>query len=74
MIYPLQRKVRDQEVELHEAIPSLFLVHSINGQNTQFWKPVGQAMASLSPEQRVVFFLKEVQGLQYNNLRSSSYF
>ena len=56
MIYPLQRKVHDQEVELHEAIPTLFLVPSINGQNTQFWKPVGQAMARLSPEQRILFY------------------
>jgi hypothetical protein len=73
--YALQRKGRYQEVELHEAIPSSLPGPSANCQRTQIREQVDEALARLSPEQRVVVPLKEVGGPAISrNCGDSRYF
>ncbi len=67
-IYSLRRKGRRQEVELNEAIPSSLPNPSVNYQCTEIREQVDEALAKLSPEQRAVVVLKDLEGLQYHEI------
>jgi RNA polymerase sigma-70 factor, ECF subfamily len=67
-IYSLRRKGRREEVELNEAIVSSLPSPSVNYQRTEIREQVDKALAKLSPKQRAVVVLKEVEGLQYHEI------
>jgi RNA polymerase sigma-70 factor (ECF subfamily) len=67
-IYSLRRKDGHEEVELNEAIPSSLPSPSVNYQGTQIREQLNEALARLSLEQRAVVVLKEVEGLQYQEI------
>jgi len=67
-IYSLRRKGRRQEVELNEATPSSLPNPSVNYQCTEIREQVDEALAKLSPEQRAVVVLKDLEGLQYHEI------
>jgi RNA polymerase sigma-70 factor, ECF subfamily len=67
-IYSLHRKGRREEVELNEAIPSSLPSPSVNYQRTEIREQVDEALAKLSPKQRAVVVLKELEGLQYHEI------
>jgi RNA polymerase sigma-70 factor (ECF subfamily) len=67
-IYSLHRKGRLQEVELNDAIPSSLPFPRVNCQRTELWERLNAALGNLSPAHYTVFVLKELEGLQYNEI------
>jgi RNA polymerase sigma-70 factor, ECF subfamily len=67
-IYSLRRKIRREEVELNEAIPTSLPSPSVKYQRAEIWEQVNKALARLSPEQRAVIVLKEEEGMQYHEI------
>jgi RNA polymerase sigma-70 factor (ECF subfamily) len=67
-IESLRRKGRREEVELNEAIPSFLPSPCVNYQRAEIREQVNEALAKLSPEQRAVVVLKDLEGLQYHEI------
>jgi RNA polymerase sigma-70 factor, ECF subfamily len=67
-ICSFRRKDGHEEVELNEAIPSSLPSPSVNYQCTQIRERLNEALAKLSLEQRAVVVLREVEGLQYQEI------
>jgi RNA polymerase sigma-70 factor, ECF subfamily len=67
-ICSFRRKDGHEEVELNEAIPSSLPSPSVNYQCTQIREQLNEALAKLSLEQRAVVVLREVEGLQYQEI------
>ena len=60
----LRRKCRRSEVELDDAIPSLLPGPGVNYERAEIREQVHAALAQLTPEQRAVIVLKEIEDLQ----------
>ena len=60
----LRRKCRRSEVELDDAIPSLLPGPGVNYERAEIREQVYAALAKLTPEQRAVIVLKEIEDLQ----------
>jgi RNA polymerase sigma-70 factor (ECF subfamily) len=67
-IEALRRKGRREEVELDDAIPSSLPDPRANCLRTEIRERVDVALRELSPEHRAVIVLKELEGLQYNEI------
>jgi RNA polymerase sigma-70 factor, ECF subfamily len=67
-IESLRRKGRGEEVELHEAIPCSLPSPHANYQCSEIRQHVNAALAQLSPTQRAVIALKEIEDLQYQEI------
>jgi RNA polymerase sigma-70 factor, ECF subfamily len=67
-ICSLRRKGRCEEIELSDDIPSLLPGPGINCQRAEIRERVTAAVARLSPKHRAVIELKELQGLQYQEI------
>jgi len=67
-IYSLRRKGRREEIEFNEAIPSSLASPSVEYQRAEIREQVNKAVARLSPKNRAVVVLKEVEGLQYHEI------
>jgi RNA polymerase sigma-70 factor, ECF subfamily len=67
-ICSLRRKRLCQEIELSDDIPSLLPGPSINCQRNEIQDCVAAAVGRLSPKLRAVIELKELQGLQYQEI------
>jgi RNA polymerase sigma-70 factor, ECF subfamily len=67
-IESLRRRGRCLEVELDHAIPSSLPGPRANYQRTEFREHLNAALTQLSPEQRVVIVLKEIEDLQYHEI------
>jgi len=67
-IEALRRKGRREEVELDDAIPSSLPDPHANCLRTEIRERVDVALLELSPEHRAVIVLKELEGLQYNEI------
>jgi RNA polymerase sigma-70 factor (ECF subfamily) len=64
----LRRKGHRQEVELNETIPSALPGPDADYQRSEIRERVNAAIANLSPEQRTVLVLKELEGLEYHEI------
>ena len=60
----LRRRCRRSEVELDDAIPSLLPGPGVNYERAEIREQVYAALAQLTPEQRAVIVLKEIEDLQ----------
>ena len=67
-IESLRRKALREEVELNDAIPSFLPSPRINCQRSEIREQVNAAIAKLSPEQRTVVVLKDLEDLQYHEI------
>jgi RNA polymerase sigma-70 factor (ECF subfamily) len=67
-IESLRRKGRREEVELNEDIPSFLQSPCVNYQRAEIREQVNEALAKLSPAQRAVVVLKDLEGLQYHEV------
>ena len=67
-IESLRRKGRREEVELNEDIPSFLQSPCVNYQRAEIREHLNAAFAQLSPEHRAVIVLKEIEGLQYQEI------
>ena len=67
-IYSLRRKGYREEVELDETIASSLPDPCVEYVRAEIRELVDEALARLSPEQRAVVVLKEVEGLQYHEI------
>jgi RNA polymerase sigma-70 factor, ECF subfamily len=67
-ICSLRRKRLFEEIELSDNIPSLLPGPSINCQRNEIREWVAAAVGRLSPKLRAVIELKELQGLQYQEI------
>ena len=56
------------EVELDDAIPSSLPSPRANYRRTEISEHINAALAQLSPEHRAVIVLKEIEGLQYQEI------
>ena len=62
------RRERRMEVELDDAIPSSVLSPRANYQRTEIRQHLNTALAQLSPAHRAVIVLKEIEGMQYQEI------
>ena len=60
----LRRRCHHVEVELDDAIPSLLPGPGVNYERAEIREQVYAALAKLTPEQRAVIVLKEIEDLQ----------
>ena len=60
----LRRRCDRREVELDDAIPSLLPGPGVNYERAEIREQVSAALAQLTPEQRAVIVLKEIEDLQ----------
>jgi RNA polymerase sigma-70 factor, ECF subfamily len=67
-IESLRRKRRCAEVELDDAIPCSLPSPRANYRRTEIRQHINAALSQLSPEHRVVIVLKEIEGLQYQQI------
>jgi RNA polymerase sigma-70 factor, ECF subfamily len=67
-IYSLRRKGHREEVELSDAIPGSLPGPGVNYERTEIQEQVNAALAKLSPEHRAVVVLKDLEGLQYDEI------
>jgi RNA polymerase sigma-70 factor, ECF subfamily len=56
------------QTEPNEAIPSFLPSPCVNYQRAEIRVQVNEALAKLSPEQRAVVVLKDLEGLQYHEI------
>jgi RNA polymerase sigma-70 factor, ECF subfamily len=64
----LRRQGRRKDVELSDSIPDSGVGPEKNCQHGEIRQWVNWALAELSPEQRAVVMLKELEGLQYREI------
>jgi RNA polymerase sigma-70 factor (ECF subfamily) len=64
----LRRRCDRREVELDDAIPSLLPGPGVNYERAEIREQVYAALAQLTPEQRAVIVLKEIEDLQYQEI------
>jgi RNA polymerase sigma-70 factor (ECF subfamily) len=64
----LRRKGRRQEIELNEAIPSYRPGPRVDCERSEIRERVNTALAQLSPEQRAVVVLKDMEDMQYREI------
>ena len=64
----LRRKGWRKDVELSDSIPDSGVEPERNCQHSEIREWVNRALAELSPEQRAVVKLKELEGLQYREI------
>ena len=64
----LRRRCHHVEVELDDAIPSLLPGPGVNYERAEIREQVYAALAKLTPEQRAVIVLKEIEDLQYHEI------
>jgi RNA polymerase sigma-70 factor (ECF subfamily) len=64
----LRRQARRKDVELSDSIPDSALGPERNCEHGEIRQWVTWALAELSPQQRAVVVLKELQGLQYREI------
>jgi RNA polymerase sigma-70 factor (ECF subfamily) len=60
----LRRRCHRREVELDDTIPSLLPGPGVNYERAEIREQVHAALAQLTPEQRAVIVLKEIEDLQ----------
>jgi RNA polymerase sigma-70 factor, ECF subfamily len=63
-----RRNGHRQEVQLNETIPSALPGPDADYQRTEIRERVNVAITKLSPEQRTVLVLKELEGLEYHEI------
>jgi RNA polymerase sigma-70 factor, ECF subfamily len=67
-ISSLRRKGHREEIELDDAIPCPLPGPSVDYQGTEIREQVNAALVKLSPEQRAVVVLKDVEDLEYHEI------
>jgi RNA polymerase sigma-70 factor (ECF subfamily) len=67
-IASLRRRDRREEVELDDSIPSSLPSPRANYQHTEIREHFKAALAQLSPKQRAVIELKELEDMQYREI------
>ena len=67
-IYALRRKDRREEVELDQDIPAFLPGPRLDYYRLELREQIDAALAKLSPEQRAVVMLKEVDNLRYSEI------
>jgi RNA polymerase sigma-70 factor (ECF subfamily) len=67
-IESIRRRDRGEELELDDSIPSSLPSPGVNYQHTEIREHFNAALAQLSPEQRAVIGLKELEDMPYREI------